>query len=204
MDTEKLKKRRPGGRSQKVQEAVFAAAEEILLREGHAGFRIADVAQKAGVNETSIYRRWGTKEALVLEMLSQRVEQATPNLNTGSLRTGLLAILYDMIAAAHTPLGQALIEISVLCMMRPELAPYRAVYWERRLALLGVVFEQAVARGEIPANHDPTFLLELLFGPVLSRLLVTGEPLTADFAERVVDQLLSSVLVTDAKKPGEI
>lgn len=190
---DKLKKRRPGGRSQKVVAAVFSAAEEVLYSEGYMNFRIADVAQKAGVNETSIYRRWGTKEALLLEMLTQRAEQTMPIPDTGSLRTDLLAFLRDTLVTAQTPLGMALIQIGLLSTQRPELVPYRKLYWERRSAVMSAIFERAVARHELQRQYDPTFLMEFTSGPILARLLISGQPLSEDFAVRIVDSLLGSM-----------
>lgn len=188
------KKRRTGGRSQQVQLAVFAAAEDILYREGYTGFRIADVARKAGVNETSIYRRWGTKEALLLELLTQRAEQTMPVPDTGSLRTDLLAFLHEVIATAQTPLGTALIQIGLLSTQRADLIPYRTLYWERRSAVIGALFERAAARHEIQGAYDPTFWMELMSGAILARLLISGQPLTEAFAARIVDHLLRGVV----------
>lgn len=190
---DQLKKRRPGGRSQQVVSAVFSAAEEVLYSQGYVNFRIADVAQKAGVNETSIYRRWGTKEALLLEMLTKRAEQTMPIPDTGSLRTDLLAFLRDTLTTAQTPLGTALIQIGLLSTQRPDLVPYRKLYWERRSAMMGVMFERAVARHEIQGQYDPAFLMEFTSGPILARLLISGEPLTVDFAARIVDNLMDLI-----------
>lgn len=199
IDTEdKPKKRRPGGRSQQVKLAVFAAAEEILFREGYSGFRIADVALKADVNETSIYRRWGSKEGLLLEMLTQRAEQTMPIPDLGSLRADLLAFVRDTLATAQTPLGTALIQIGLLSTQRPDLVPYRKLYWERRSVVMSVIFERAAARHEIQGPYDPTFLMEFTSGPILARLLISGEPLTEDFAVVIVDNLLRAVLNTGA------
>ena len=194
------KKRRTGGRSQQVQSAVFAAAEAILYREGYAGFRIADVAQLAGVNETSIYRRWGTREALLLELLTQRAEQTMPVPDTGSLRTDLLAFLHEVIATAQTPLGTALIQIGLLSTQRADLIPYRAQYWERRSAVISALFERAVARHEIQGTYDPMLWMELMSGAILARLLISGRPLTEAFAPSIVDQLLRGML--NSSTPG--
>src|SRR5262250_2090673 len=59
-----VRRRRLGGRSQRVQAAVFAAAIEALLQNGYEGLGIVDIAKRASVNPASIYRRWGNKETL--------------------------------------------------------------------------------------------------------------------------------------------
>ncbi len=199
---DKPKKRRPGGRSQQVQSAVLTAAAEILYRVGYAGFRITEVAEKAGVNETSIYRRWGTKEALLLEMLTQRAAQSMPAPDSGSLRTDLLAFVRDVVATAQAPLGMALIEIGLLSTQRADLAPFRAMYWERRSIEIRAIFERAVSRHELQTAPEPALVMEFTSGPILARLLISGEPLTEDFTVKLVDHLLRSVVTLNGDESG--
>ena len=64
--------RRPGGRSARVQAAVYAAVGE-LVSEGHRdSVTVPQVAERAGVNPTSVYRRWGSVDALMSCLRSVR------------------------------------------------------------------------------------------------------------------------------------
>ena len=67
--------RRPGGRSARVRRAVLDAALDVLHAHGMEGLAVTDVAARAGVHETSIYRRWGTREHLIVDALLEEAEE---------------------------------------------------------------------------------------------------------------------------------
>src|SRR5215470_1048367 len=101
-------KRRPGGRSARVRSAVLDATAQILLEKGLDGLSVAEIAQRAGVNETSIYRRWGTRENVGLEVALSRAELAIPIPDTGSLRGDLLVLARGIAAYQQSPFGKAM------------------------------------------------------------------------------------------------
>src|SRR5581483_3234924 len=86
-------RRRPGGRSARVQVAVFEATFQLLEERGYEGLSMASIAERAAVHETSLYRRWKTKERLVLDAVNHRVAQEIPVPDTGALRSDLIAVL---------------------------------------------------------------------------------------------------------------
>src|SRR5689334_25219964 len=89
-------RRRPGGRSARVQDAVFEATFQLLEEKGYEGLSIASIAERAGVHETSLYRRWKTKEQLVLDAVNHRVAQEIPAPDTGALCSDLVAVLQSL------------------------------------------------------------------------------------------------------------
>ena len=78
-----------GGRSEQVVRRVLDAAIVELARSGYAGFRMDAVASLAAVNKTTIYRRWPTPQALLVDALDSRSDRDAPAPNTGSLRVDL-------------------------------------------------------------------------------------------------------------------
>ena len=84
-------RRRVGGRSARVQESVLKSVFELLGEKGPSDFSIADVAARAGVHETSIYRRWPSRETLIIEACRNFAEDVMPIPDTGALRTDLIA-----------------------------------------------------------------------------------------------------------------
>src|SRR6266700_2043671 len=80
-------RRRPGGRSARVQAAVFVATIQLLQEKGYEALSFATVAERAGVHETSLYRRWKTKEQLVINAISGQVAQNIPVPDTGAFRS---------------------------------------------------------------------------------------------------------------------
>ncbi|MEV7386493.1 TetR/AcrR family transcriptional regulator [Streptomyces sp. NPDC091215] len=76
---------RPGGRSARVQAAVFAATAELLREPDWSRITMARIAERAGVNNTTVYRRWGSLESLVGAALDTIVSERSPLPDTGTL-----------------------------------------------------------------------------------------------------------------------
>jgi AcrR family transcriptional regulator len=181
-------RRRPGGRSARVREAVFDAVVAALVEHGAGGFSVGDVAERAGVHETSIYRRWGTRERLALDALLDRSRRELPIPDTGSFRGDLAAFARELVAYLNTPLGRALVHLMAIDVDdEPEVVAARDEFWATRFDLAGVMVERAVDRGEVPAGIDPRLALELLIAPLTFRVLATREPLTTALADQLAD-----------------
>ena len=115
-------RRRTGGRSARVVAAVHDALNELVAQGNPRPVTVAEIAERAGVNPTSIYRRWGTLEALVLDVEAARLQVNSPIPDTGTLRGDLLA--YATRAAkvyeGIEPLtGEDIAETLVWCASRP-------------------------------------------------------------------------------------
>jgi AcrR family transcriptional regulator len=180
-----------------VRAAVLEATVDALLAGGIDALSVADIAERAGVHETSIYRRWGTKANLVLEAVLSRVELEIPVPDTGSLREDLLVLLREIAAFAGTPLGDALVRIALRHDL-PEYEQARELFWTARLTLGSTALERAAARGELRQGVDPSITLETLIGPLYLRLLLSGEPVDDHFLEEVVDLLLLGITAVPA------
>src|ERR1700749_1245332 len=93
-DTQPAPPPRGRPRSEKAQQAILAAAAELLLERGLAEVSMDAVAERAGVSKATIYRWWPTKETLALDALYTRWADAAPvPRDTGSLRGDLLELL---------------------------------------------------------------------------------------------------------------
>ena len=183
-----MTQRRPGGRSARVRAAALAAALDELAESGYAAVTLEGVARRAGVHKTTLYRRWGTREALVLEAMLEHAGERVPVPDTGSLREDLLALATAAAATAATPQGEAVVRAVVAAGRHDEaLAAANRRFWTERLALDGAIVERAIARGELAAGVDAESVIEAVLGPIYFRLLVTGEPVDRTFIELVVD-----------------
>ena len=189
-------RRRTGGRSARVRRAVLDAAIGVLLDAGPEAFGVPEVAERAGVHKTSVYRRWGDGGALLLDALLSRVEEELPVPDTGSLEGDLLALSAGVAAFLEGPLGGALARTAISVGSDARLAAARREYFSRRFARAVEVFEKAVGRGEIPAGTDPLLAIEALVGPLYLRVLVTGEPLDGDFRRGLAKIVLDGLRET--------
>jgi AcrR family transcriptional regulator len=189
-------KRRAGGRSTRVKAAVLQAAGEALIERGLEDVSIAEIAAKAGVHETSIYRRWGTKTALIVDAVLAKVERALPIPDTGLLRDDLAQLLRDVAAFLASPFGATLTRmVAGPAGARAEIAAARDTYWTRRRHDATLVFERAIARGEVAPDTDVGVAFETLIGPLYFRALITGEPLDDAFLERLISVVLNGFAV---------
>jgi|SRR5690242_14701830 AcrR family transcriptional regulator len=183
-------RRRLGGRSARVRASVLEAAFRLLMKKGTDAFSIAEVAAKAGVHETSIYRRWGTKHALIRDACLHLVEGALPMPDTGSLRSDLITLLDRLVAMLDSPEGRTVLVLSV--SQHPHIVAARRRHWQRRFGLLRALFAKAVARGECPRDVDPIELIETLIAPLYLRVLLTGESLDEWPRREMVDRVLTA------------
>jgi AcrR family transcriptional regulator len=182
--------RRPrlGGRSARVRAAVLDATLALLREEGDV-FGIPQVAARAGVHETSIYRRWGSREALIVDAVRTHIGEEVPVPDTGSLRGDLTAFLEHSIAFLSSPLGAQLVRATAPAP-RAATMDLRETYWSRRLEQIGILFERAATRGEIAETADRALAVELLLAPLYFRLLITQAPLDDALAGRLADLIL--------------
>jgi AcrR family transcriptional regulator len=176
-------------RGEHVRQTVLAAAFDELATSGLDEATVAAVAKRSGVHETTIYRRWVTRENLFVAALLERSADAIPAPDTGSTRGDFLAIVRGVIAYMSSPAGGAVLRAAML-RVDDAYADAREAFWARRLEALSPVVTRGIERGDLPADADARLLLEMLVAPIHGRLLFTGGPIDDDFAERLVDVVL--------------
>ncbi|GGL62541.1 TetR family transcriptional regulator [Streptomyces fumigatiscleroticus] len=162
-------------RGERVRQAVLAATVDLLATEGLGGTTVAAVARAAGVHETSVYRRWGTRENLVLDALTTEVDAALPVPDTGRVREDLVRYFTSLARLLDTAQGRALLRLSVEYGDTPD--DRRGGYWRDRLERAVVMVRRGVERGELAAGTDAGLLVEAVSGPLFTRVLLSGAPL---------------------------
>ncbi|NLG45658.1 TetR/AcrR family transcriptional regulator [Gordonia sp. (in: high G+C Gram-positive bacteria)] len=194
---------RPGGRSARVRRAVVDAAAELFAEHGIENVTIPAIAKRSGVHETTIYRRWGDRDNLALDVLLSMAKDAVPIPDTGDLRSDLIALVEATMARLQSPIGLALARLSVQASGSPRLAEQRHSYWTAQVARAGELITRAVARGELPEDTPVQLTLELMIAPLYMRLLVTGEPLDPSLPRQIVDLALLRLTAATAPASAE-
>ncbi|MEU0504770.1 TetR/AcrR family transcriptional regulator [Nocardia sp. NPDC005998] len=175
----------PLGRGPKVRAAVLAATVVELSERGYSAFTVDNVAQRAGVHKTTVYRRWPDRDALIADALADSVAAEIPIPDTGSVEDDLRALARSLVGWINSPSGRA-----VLAVMLPSAglpAPpdaTRHVFRDRIRRALPVV-ARAITRGEIPSGTNAAEMIKTLVAPIYLRVLITGESVddtTADAA----------------------
>ncbi len=185
-------KRRPGGRSARVREAVLRAALEQILERGYGGLSVVDVAKAAGVADTTVYRRWPTKAELAAAALGEMAAEENPLPDTGTLEGDLRVLLEQILELLRRPEVARIVRAAATFDSEDLDAETRFAYWRRRFTGSSEVVTRAIARGEVPEGTDGEALLEFLVAPAYLRLLLTGEPLDDALVEDSVRRTLAA------------
>src|SRR5215471_17564471 len=186
-------KRRPArapGRGPRLRAAVLAYTLNELTTRGFPALTVENVARRAGVHKTSLYRNWKDRTSLVADALTENVATGVPIPDTGTIETDLREYARSLIGWLTSPLGQAVLAatISDAARAEPEIAEIEQRFYVDRLRRAGLMITRAVARGELPAESDPDAVIKTVLAPIYLRLLITAEPVdesTADQAARV-------------------
>jgi AcrR family transcriptional regulator len=179
MPRKKNAQRRPrtgNQRDPRLHQAIIAAAAEVLMKEGPTGFTIEAVAKMAGCGKPTIYRWWPSRYPLLLEVYHEAAKQELGEPEGKNLAKDLAVMLRQVWRFWRNDCHGSLYRLILFEMMlEKEGARYlREDFIPRRQAVAGIVFQKAKDRGEIPLETDTKFLMDVLFGYSLYRL-ITGQ-----------------------------
>ena len=182
---------RTGGRSKRVVAAVLRAAMDELSRAGYAALRVEDVATRAGVNKTTVYRRWPTKVELAGAAIRTFAghEEAMPD--TGSVRGDLLELVQRMVSFVRTPEGDVFTRLVSAEHGEPEVDRLARSLRDAFMARRAAIIARAQQRGELPAELDARVVLDAIFIPVTMRVLRYREDVDATTAGAFIDLALT-------------
>jgi AcrR family transcriptional regulator len=184
---------RPGGRTARNAEAVFAATIDELSARAYDEISIETIAARAGVHKTTIYRRWHSKAELVTQALTASAGSLIEIPDTGALEADLRILSRSVRATLASPRGAATTRTLLTgAAASPEIRHLMQQFWAARLSAIAAIVDRAVARGELPRDTDPAALMHALAAPLYYRLLVTGEPLTELDADRAAAAALAA------------
>ena len=170
--------------------AVHAAVDALLIEAGAGAFTVADVARRADVNPTSIYRRWGSLEAVILDVEAARLTVISPLPDTGTLRGDLLA--YAAAAADDIVRPGRLAFLQALIGARDLSDEQRSAPLLQRAAQFQAMLDRGRDRGEPALEY--TAVVDCILAPIYLRFLF-GLGIDGPDLELFVDRTLASALL---------
>lgn len=183
----------PPGRGPKVRAAVLAATLAELADTGYAALTIENIARRAGVHKTTIYRRWTDRESLVADVLGERIALDFPIPDTGSVQGDLCQLAQAFVAWVSGPTGGMIFAAVYSDAARlPGISDVRRELFEYGPRRAAVVIARAIERGELPAGTDPAAVLRALIAPIYFRLTVTAEPVDPGAADQAAQIALAA------------
>lgn len=185
-------------RSAEADEAILEATREVLVELGWSKLTMGDVAGRAGVAKTTLYRRWANKNELVVDAVAVLFDELElPDL--GSLQADIEHVVLQFAALLERPETKTALMAVVAESTRdvPLRERIRASIVERQKRLVLDGRRRAQERGELPADRDPVsvnatddLIFDVVAGAVVHRALVSAEPVDTAWVNR-----LSALLV---------
>ena len=189
-------KRRGRQRSAVAETAVLKATMELLEDRPLSSVTAEDIASKAGVSKATLYKWWPNKNRIALDAFLARMAEDVPIPDSGSARLDFLEQLKNAIRFYTSQRGRVLSQFIAEGRSDPELLKaFRERFQEPRRKAVQVTWEHGVARGELRADIDAGTVIDLLFGPIVYRLMTEHGPLNDAAAEMLVEAVFTGITV---------
>ncbi|MGW2558623.1 TetR/AcrR family transcriptional regulator [Streptomyces sp. NPDC001514] len=183
-------------REERVTGAVLNAVVELVTEQGMQAVTMDAVAARAGVSKPAIYRRWPTKQDLIIAAAETRIGPlSVPDL--GDFRAELRVVLMARLEAYRLPGSDRLIAgmIGAAAEAGAPRSQY-AQYTERITSETRNILERGIARGDVRPDTDVRAAATLVAAPLLFRLIVEQEMPEAALVDTLVDLVSSAVCPT--------
>lgn len=196
-DSDHSATKRPGGRTARNTQAVREATVALLVERGLEGFSVAEIAARARVNQSTIHRRWGSRQNVLLDALLGAVDAAVPIPDTGTVAGDMTSLLEQLVGFYGTPLGAIIGRLSLAPLDDPTAESVRLRMWHERIASVTPIFTRAVERHELPPTVDAAGATELLLAPLHLRLLTLARPPKDCNITEIVDHVRAGLLASN-------
>jgi AcrR family transcriptional regulator len=180
-------------RDENAEKAIIDATVALVGEVGFGNLTVDAVAARAGVGKATIYRRWTSKEELLLSALSCLSHEVDAP-DTGSL-AGDLAGLWGNIAdhVRTSEAGRAMPSLVAEAECNPDLRAVLHRFVDSRRAVTRALLHRAQARGEVRDDIDVELAIDMFSGPIFYRRLLSGAPIRRSDGERAVELLLNGI-----------
>jgi AcrR family transcriptional regulator len=181
-----------------ARQAVLEAADNLLVEIGFAAVTVEGIAARAGVGKQTIYRWWKSKTDVLLDAFLEDAAQHLNPPDTGNLEADLRAHLHqcarffersDAGAVFRALIGEAQHDAVLAQQLRSK-------YLDQQQTRDRLLLDRAVERGEVRADLDIDTIMDVLMAPIHYRILVTGQPVTRPFTDKLVRWVLAQIGVS--------
>jgi AcrR family transcriptional regulator len=190
--TEVIRPSRGGRPRDPSRDSVIRAAILRLLADiGYGALTMDAVASEAGVGKATIYRRWRTKQDLVVDTISDLNRAEAAPADTGSLEGDLRAMMHSLVSVITGPTGAATLSLLSTVPHQPALAE---AFQNGPLAVwresFDAIWARAEERGEVRKGVATSVASETTSALLVQRWLLTGRPVNDAFADEVLDTVV--------------
>lgn len=182
-----MDKKRGRPRNTAAKNAILNASYDLLLEMGFGAVTVEKIAEQAQVSKATIYKWWPNKAAVVMDGYLFAASSRLPMPDTGSVKEDLLIHAGNLALFLSSREGKVITELIGEGQFDEGLAEaYRSRYFGPRRQEGRQLLERGVARGELKATLDMDSSIDLIYGPIFYRLLLTGDTLSEEFIQTLV------------------
>lgn len=182
-----MDKKRGRPRNNAAEQAILAASYQLLLEIGFGSVTVDKIAEQAKVSKATIYKWWPNKAAVVMDGYLSAASARLPVPDTGSLREDIRIHAANLAEFLISREGKVITELIGEGQFDEGLAEaYRTRFFKPRRLEARQLLERGVQRGELTVNLDIECTIDLIYGPIFYRLLLTGDKLDGEFINKLV------------------
>ncbi|MDP9846588.1 TetR/AcrR family transcriptional regulator [Streptosporangium lutulentum] len=185
-------------RSLRAQQSVLTATRELLNEGGLCAATIDAISTRSGVSKATIYKHWPSRIAIAAEAFGVEMGDAVPLPDTGDALEDLSEQVRQVSDFYHSRAGTIFAQLLAACVTDPEGARYfRELFLAGRREAGARLWRRAVERGEVDAGVDVETAIDLLFGPLIFRLISGHAPLSVSEADALSAAALNGLRAKD-------
>jgi len=181
-----------------AEEAILKAVLHLLEQKPLRKVSADAIAQEAGVSKATIYKWWPNKSLVALDAFLAVMTELVRMPDTGCAEQDFIQQLQSVVAFYKTPRGHLFGQFIAEGQSDPEflrLFRERFLYARRDAAL--VMWRRGVDRGEIRKEIDPQIILDLIYGPMVFRLLAGHGSLSDEESATMVKTIFRGLRRSD-------
>jgi AcrR family transcriptional regulator len=181
-----------------LDERILEQVVALLGSRGYAGLNLDELAVRSGVAKTTVLRRWPSKAAVAAAGVERLALQSVAVPDSGTLHGDLRALVHGAVETFVRGRGQFVPRLLREAGHHPEITDLLDAVLHTRRQGYRRVLARAVARGELDPSVDQELLIDMLIGPLWTRLLITRDPVTREYVDANVQAVLTAFAVPAA------
>jgi AcrR family transcriptional regulator len=186
-----MEKKRGRPRNKETEKSILEAAWELSQTDGFHKLTIEKIAEQARVGKATIYKWWPNKTAIIMDALFSKSMLKSPLPNTGVLQQDLLLQAVTLVDFLRSMEGKLLIELIAEGQFDVKVAEECLVrYFIPRRENSKVLLRRGIARKELKESAELDMIIDMVFGPLFYKLLITKDAVSQEYIERLVDIVL--------------
>ncbi|AJS60655.1 TetR/AcrR family transcriptional regulator [Paenibacillus sp. IHBB 10380] len=184
-------------RNVEAQNSILSASYELLLENGFQAVTVDKIADRAQVSKATIYKWWPNKAAVVMDGFLYAATTRLPVPDTDSAFSDILIHATNLTRFLTSREGTIITELLGEGQFDSGLAEaYRTRFFRPRRLEARSLLEKGIQLGELKKDLDIDICIDLIYGPIFYRLLVTGEKLDETYVQHLVQNAFEGIRST--------